>query len=156
MTKKLAFRILFPCSDKHETKFCNQHLLTISKKQDLSCRMMKMKKKPKKKKLQDAIYIPSNMTSEEFKSHTAVNNKFFTEEKISQTDIIENLTSQMFALVKAVILKMTILCQILSLLPLPSSLLELIRKLMQQNSRESYESFYKLDEIVHKFNLKNA
>ncbi|KAF0990197.1 hypothetical protein HZS_4486 [Henneguya salminicola] len=54
----------------------------------------------------------------------------------------------MFALVKAVILKMTILSQIQSL--------GKIRKFMQKNSYETYESFYKLDETIQKLNLKNA
>ncbi|KAF0993277.1 hypothetical protein HZS_5548 [Henneguya salminicola] len=45
----------------------------------------------KKKKLQDEIYIPSNMISEEFESYDAVDNELPTEEEISETDIIREL-----------------------------------------------------------------
>ncbi|KAF0993296.1 hypothetical protein HZS_3569 [Henneguya salminicola] len=59
------------------------------------------------------------MISEELESYAAVNHELPIEEENFENDIIRELKSQKFALVKAVILKMTILCQILSLLPLP-------------------------------------
>ncbi|KAF0992616.1 hypothetical protein HZS_1049 [Henneguya salminicola] len=91
-------------------------------------------KRERGKKIKDAIYIPSNMTSEEFESYAAVNNEFPTEEAISETHIIRELEKYMFASVKTVILKMTILCQILSLLPLPSSLLKTFENLSNKTA----------------------
>ncbi|KAF0988976.1 hypothetical protein HZS_2163 [Henneguya salminicola] len=87
------------------------------------------------------------MTSEEFKSYAAVNNELPTEEEISKTPIIRKLQSQMFALVKAVILKVRILCQILSLLPLPISLLKTFANLWNKTA---------VKEIIDTLNLQNA
>ncbi|KAF0991165.1 hypothetical protein HZS_557 [Henneguya salminicola] len=55
------------------------------------------------------------MTSTEFENYAAVNNELPTEEKISKTDIITKLEKSHVALVKAMILKTTILGLILSL-----------------------------------------
>ncbi|KAF0985691.1 hypothetical protein HZS_7655, partial [Henneguya salminicola] len=82
--------------------------------------MMKKKEKQKKKKLHYAIYIPSNIISEEFKSYAAVDCELLTEEESINSDIVIVLVKSNVVLVKAVILKMTIFCHILSLLRLPS------------------------------------
>ncbi|KAF0986311.1 hypothetical protein HZS_1467, partial [Henneguya salminicola] len=47
-----------------------------------------MMKKPEEQKLQDAIYIPSNPTFEEFERYTRLGDELPTEEDISETDII--------------------------------------------------------------------